>query len=145
MFGFFEAIYSFLMRQIGNRTDAASSTGSLHAKVKDAKETINSKIGTASDTRTSNTVMGFASTQIKSIQRGTAQRNSGSSAYIDVTISAVDLSKSFVVCSTSVRTLNYTDPASYLVRCRLTSPTNLRIEALSSSNTDTDWQVIEFY
>ena len=33
MFGMMEAMLSFLRRQVGLRTDAASSTGSLHAKV----------------------------------------------------------------------------------------------------------------
>ena|SRR5690625_4309075 len=33
MFGFFEAIYAFLTRQLGARGDSASQTGSLHAKV----------------------------------------------------------------------------------------------------------------
>ena len=33
MFGFNEAMLSFLRRQVGLRTDAASSTGSLHAKI----------------------------------------------------------------------------------------------------------------
>lgn len=32
MFGFFEAIYSFLARSVGNRNDASSISGSLHAK-----------------------------------------------------------------------------------------------------------------
>lgn len=35
MFGLPEALMSFIRRQVGLRTDAASSTGSLHAKVKD--------------------------------------------------------------------------------------------------------------
>ncbi len=34
MFGLPEALMSFIRRQVGLRTDAASSTGSLHAKVK---------------------------------------------------------------------------------------------------------------
>lgn len=34
MFGMMEAMLSFLRRQVGLRTDAASSTGSLHAKVR---------------------------------------------------------------------------------------------------------------
>lgn len=33
MFGIMEAMLSFLRRQVGLRTDAASSTGSLHAKI----------------------------------------------------------------------------------------------------------------
>ena len=33
MFGMMETIYGFIRRQVGLRTDAASSTGSLHAKI----------------------------------------------------------------------------------------------------------------
>jgi hypothetical protein len=33
MFGMMEALLSFIRRQVGLRTDAASSTGSLHAKI----------------------------------------------------------------------------------------------------------------
>lgn len=36
-FGFWEAILSFLTRQIGLRTDAADAAGSLHAKTADIK------------------------------------------------------------------------------------------------------------
>lgn len=32
-FGFWEAVYSYLSRMVGNRTDAANPTGSLHAKL----------------------------------------------------------------------------------------------------------------
>jgi len=37
VFGLNEALMSFIRRQVGLRTDAASSTGSLHAKVGDVK------------------------------------------------------------------------------------------------------------
>src|SRR5690554_813914 len=43
MFGMMEALLSFIRRQVGLRTDAASASGSLHAKVK----TANDRIGTA--------------------------------------------------------------------------------------------------
>lgn len=42
MFGMAEAMLSFLRRQVGLRTDAASATGSLHAKVKDVKSAVSS-------------------------------------------------------------------------------------------------------
>ena len=144
MFGFFEGIYGFLIRQLGLRGDAADAAGSLHAKVKDAKDSISNKIGDSVDTRADNTVMGFASTQIKSIQRGTAQRTAGGAASINVAISSVDLSKSFVNHSTSCRTSAST-PDQYLIRARLSSATNLVIEGFTAGNTDTDWEVIEFY
>ena len=40
MFGMMEALLSFLRRQVGLRTDAADAAGSLHAKVKEARDTI---------------------------------------------------------------------------------------------------------
>jgi len=44
MFGMMEAMLSFLRRQVGLRTDAASATGSLHAKVSDVKDTLTGAI-----------------------------------------------------------------------------------------------------
>jgi hypothetical protein len=38
MFGLPEALMSFIRRQVGLRTDQASATGSLHAKIVDLKE-----------------------------------------------------------------------------------------------------------
>lgn len=40
MFGMMEALLSFFRRQVGLRTDAASATGSVHAKVTDVKDTL---------------------------------------------------------------------------------------------------------
>lgn len=40
-FGMMEALLSFIRRQVGLRTDDASSTGSLHAKIGDARNLIN--------------------------------------------------------------------------------------------------------
>jgi len=59
MFGIMEALLSFIRRQVGLRTDAASSTGSLHAKVADLKVSI-------------------MPTQVKSWQRVTGSVNDGS-------------------------------------------------------------------
>lgn len=41
MFGLMEAMLSFLRRQVGLRTDDASASGSLHAKIGDARNLIN--------------------------------------------------------------------------------------------------------
>jgi hypothetical protein len=46
MFGMWDAIYAFLSRMVGNRTDAADPNGSLHAKLADAKNAINNSINT---------------------------------------------------------------------------------------------------
>ncbi len=50
MFGLGEALLSFMRRQVGLRTDTASSTGSLHAKVKDAKNNIISEANSIKST-----------------------------------------------------------------------------------------------
>ncbi len=42
MFGLPEALMSFVRRQVGLRTDTANSAGSLHAKIGDARNLINS-------------------------------------------------------------------------------------------------------
>ena len=44
MFGLNEALISFIRRQVGLRTDATSSSGSLHAKVSDVKDTLTGTI-----------------------------------------------------------------------------------------------------
>jgi hypothetical protein len=52
MFGMAEALLSFLRRQVGLRTDAASDTGSLHAKVKTANDRIGAANPSAAGTDT---------------------------------------------------------------------------------------------
>jgi len=44
MFGMMEMLLSFFRRQVGLRTDAASATGSLHAKAADIKSYLTSKV-----------------------------------------------------------------------------------------------------
>lgn len=44
MFGIMEALLSFIRRQVGLRTDAASATGSLHAKLEYLMDTIASGV-----------------------------------------------------------------------------------------------------
>lgn len=87
---FFMAIYNWLVYQIGVRGDTASSTGSLHAKIKNMAD----KLGTSSDGRADNTAMGFLNTQVKSWQRVTVNP-SGSSA-VSVTLSSVNTAKCLV-------------------------------------------------
>jgi hypothetical protein len=50
MFGMMETIYGFIRRQVGLRTDAASSNGSLHAKLAHIVETFTDRVSYASDT-----------------------------------------------------------------------------------------------
>lgn len=125
--------------EVGKRTDAADAAGSLHAKVGDLKN----QIGTSADTRASNTVMGWLRTQIKSLQIGIT--NISGIATVNVTISAVDVTKTLVIVSFGqTSTIGY----STAVRARLTSATNLELYASpsnSSTITSCAWQVVEFY
>ena len=50
MFGLGELALSFLRRQVGLRTDAASSNGSLHAKIAHMTATLPGRLAYASDT-----------------------------------------------------------------------------------------------
>ncbi len=44
MFGLNEAMLSFLRRQVGLRTDSASSSGSVHAKLGELREYVNTRV-----------------------------------------------------------------------------------------------------
>ncbi len=50
MFGMMEALLSFIRRQVGLRTDSASATGSIHAKIGDLKNTVSSLANTIMST-----------------------------------------------------------------------------------------------
>ena len=149
MFGMMEAMLSFLRRQVGLRTDAADPAGSLHAKVKDIKDNripaINSKIGTPSDTRASNTVMGWLNTQVKSVQRGVTRVSPESGT--DVTISSVNTSKAVVIAHGKSVGLRWQGGG---ITANLTSSTKLNLtsgfnDGSAWGNADVSWQVIEFY
>jgi len=73
MFGMIEALLSFFLRQVGLRTDAASATGSAHAKLAHI----------------------VANTGIKSIQRGTIALGVADKTKA-ATISAVNTNKAMV-------------------------------------------------
>ncbi|MCW2278746.1 hypothetical protein [Heliophilum fasciatum] len=46
MFGATETLISFLQRQLGVRTDSSSGTGSVHSKLGDLKDTVNTNFST---------------------------------------------------------------------------------------------------
>lgn len=149
VFGAFEGIYNFLIRMVGLRTDTADAAGSLHAKVADTKSylvnTINAKLGTSTDGRASNTIFGFASTQVKSIQRGLTTAGSTT----NVTISAVNTAKAFVVANGKASSAGATGGGG--ITARLTSSTNLELgSGFYDANGATvsaviSWEVIELY
>lgn len=140
MFGMFEVLYGYLTRMLGSRNDAASSSGSLHAKATDIKNGVNSLLG-----RTT-----FPA--VKSVQRGSAY-TSTSSRYTTVSISSVNTSKSIVLITFSgelhsSRPPDYADwiYAAGMISASLSSSsiTFKRGHDITSGPT-IEWQVIEFY
>ena len=139
-------------------------------EVKSSVEEIITNLGTTTDnkgTSTTGTVMGklnsllAGGSGIKNVQSGAIHQivkpnseikvdaNFASYRYIDFTISAVDLTKTFVIVSTPIGLEERTNTK---FTCgRLINETTLRIYANSGNNSDgyrldaIYWQVIEFY
>lgn len=128
MFGMAEALLSFLRRQVGLRTDAASASGSLHGKTKDVKAAVSA---IASKNIINN------GSAVKSVQRGMASIASGSISQV-MNISAVDMSKTLVIWGGA-----HADFSSV----ELTATTTVTAYRGNTSSTAVHvrWQVIEFY
>ncbi|SDD75764.1 hypothetical protein SAMN02799630_03950 [Paenibacillus sp. UNCCL117] len=80
---------------------------------------------------------------VKNVQRGTAIVHAGNST--DVTITAVNLSKAYLIISSGEKILNYENP--FFARGELTSSTNIRLYGMAHSiaiNVPCHWQVIEY-
>ena len=150
-------LLAFLRRQVGLRTDAASATGSLHAKTTRANNEIDATkttIGTSAHTRANDTVMGWLATQVKSVQRGTVSL-SGASTDTGVTISTVNTAKAVLIFnSRTAWTGAYSEVPdvghilSNFATGVLTNATTLTFSHNSTTswpNTIVTWQVIEFY
>lgn len=127
----------------------------MHAKVKEARDTINNtinnKIGTSADGRANNTLFGFASTQVKSIQRGLTT-TTVTSFPTNVTIAAVNTAKAFVRANGRAQTDRVYNGGG--ITARLTSSTNLELDSGFTYTIDmspyigaaiVSWEVIEFY
>ena len=143
-------LLAFLRRSVGLRDDAASATGSLHAKTKDVKDSITAQIGTSAHTRANNTVMGWLASPVKSVQRGvTTTPGTGGAAIVNVGISSVDTSKTVVNMLASTYVGRVTTDIGGVVYAHLTSSTNLRLEnqgvATLAIGGSISWEVIEFY
>lgn len=123
---------------VGGRSDAASATGSLHAKTKDIKDLLANK-----------NIITYG-TAIKSVQRGSA--SASVSPGNAVTISAVDTSKSMVIANSRSESNDTTVGEVGVVigaTATLTNSTTLTL-IREDMNTVTPsvtvvWQVIEFY
>ena len=141
-------LLAFLRRSVGLRDDAASATGSLHAKTKDVKDSITAQIGTSAHTRASNTVMGWLNSPIKSIQRGVTI-TPWANTTTNVTISAVTTGKTMVHMLSTSYVGRITSDINGMVFAHLTNTTNLRLEnrggATLGLGGSVSWEIIEYY
>ncbi len=146
MFGLGEALLSFIRRQVGLRTDSASASGSLHAKV-------NSIAG--------KNIINYGSA-IKSIQRGTIQLSTSETSKT-ATISSVSTGKTMLNflgahAASSYYTFWETISGDYcrhaaaktghhFVTLQLTSSTQITVTRAESNNTNitVSYEVIEYY
>ena len=122
---------SFIRRQVGLRTDVASATGSLHAKVVYIAEKDIVKNGSA----------------IKSIQRGTLVLSGLSAA---ATISEVNVNKTMLnlVGASSKSAVQAGTPVTghHFVRLALTNETTVSAtREASDAGATVSYEVIEFY
>lgn len=147
---------AILYPQIGTKEDSANASGSLHAKTKDIKDKVNI-LGTSSDNRASNTVMGWLSSPIKSIQRGTGIMQLDKNE-VTVTISAVTTSKTMInFLGASAGSRKYRDGGTsgvaysvtghHFLRLSLTNATTITVSRKENNNVDAtfSYEVIEFY
>jgi len=135
---------------VGAKTDAASSTGSLHAKVKDVKSAVSTIAG--------KNIINHGSA-IKSIQRGTIQLSTSETSKT-ATISSVNTSKTmlnFLGVRAAGRIYTFRDPSEpnyllavantghHFVTLQLTSSTQITVTRVESNSRDAtvSYEVIE--
>ncbi len=118
---------------IGQRTDAASASGSLHAKstyIKNIVDALNARPPSA----------------IKSIQRGiTTMASDGTET--TVTISAVNTGKSFLLFSVGANVQSDEAARTYLITGNIESSTTIKFTRYASRagvTLNIAWQVIEY-
>mgnify|MGYP001604112140 CR=1 FL=1 len=116
--GNLSAIYAQILTNLGQRADAASATGSLHAKVKDIKDN--------------------PATVINSIQRGTVATDAGGGG--TATITSVTVAKS-LLSYLGLRTT--TNNVTYLMYVVLTSATVITASGGGGPAT-ASWEVVEY-
>lgn len=139
MFGMMEAMLSFLRRQVGLRTDSASASGSLHAKVTNLTNTL---------TSTSASILNKSN--IKSIQRGTLEMAREVNSR-NVTISSVNTDKAMVnflgaQAGNDHETSGHALTSHHFVTLQLVDSTTIKISRVGSNRPVTvSWEVIEFY
>ena len=153
MFGMMEGILSFLRRQIGLRTDAASASGSALARLKDIRDNrLQTAIGASTDNRDSNTVMGWLKSSVKSVQRG-ATTFGASTTTATATITSVTTGKTLINItgvrydSNSESGLTFTGYTAGMVTVLLTNATTITFTKGNNviGSQVVTWEVIEYY
>jgi hypothetical protein len=131
--GIISAIIGWLQHHLGLRTDTASATGSLHAKVKEARDTILGK-----------DIVNYG-TAIKSIQRGTIAIGTPLVSNT-ATISAVNTAKSVTNwLGYTVSDTTYSARGHYRL-CLTDSTTVTATRSVAGAETVTiNFEVIEYY
>lgn len=81
---------------------------------------------------------------IKNVQRGTNTWSDGNTSF-NITISEVDLSKSFLNVTYTHRDRTSANPSNDIIRCRLSSSTNINLYRFYYQNyAYISWEVIEY-
>jgi len=130
-----------LKSALGNGTDTASSTGSVHAKL----TALSAAMGDSADVRSADsTLFGLLATTVKSVQRGTITM-SGTST--DATITGVNMLKSIALHGgVTIGGSSDAVASAFMNRVVLTtSATVTAYRAVIGDVTNVSWQVIEFY
>lgn len=136
-----------LATKLNTNLDAQITSRQSESSASTRYSTINGKIDTLDtnvDTLVSR-VTGTIPTSIASVQSGTQTLATGSST-TDVTISAVNTSKSVVLITAANDATASDDPSQYHVRATLTSTTNLRLyrAAFGGCNVYVSYYVVTF-
>jgi len=136
VFGIMEGLLSFIRRQVGLRTDAASASGSLHAKIKQTNEDIATIKG-------KNIIANGSA--VKSVQRGFIVPSNLQE--VDVTISSVNTSKSIVIITTIPPIQDAAGSTNCYLTVYLKNSTTISMPQCSNliSAPYIAWQIIEFY
>jgi hypothetical protein len=142
--GVIGTVLGWLGYSVGLRDDAASASGSVHGKLKNLWNTVNTKL----DKKVSQS--GIKSVQRGTMLCGTGAKSSDSQTTSTVTISDVNTAKSFVITGFIKGTGTNTDISKTRVSAVLTNSTTLSLKVTAEDNWTSaevfvTWQVVEFY
>lgn len=130
---------------IGTDADPASASGSVHGKLKNLWNTVNTNL----DKKVSQS--GIKSVQRGTMLCGTGIKSSDSHTTSTVTISAVNMAKSFVITGFIKGTDTNTDISKTRVSAVLTNSTTLSLKVTAdkiwpnAKEVFVTWQIVEFY